>query len=120
MTSLFGGKVPGQGPHAIVARRNGIDVEGITLWLFGGVTQFRSEPRTPGPDFRIAVVGPLTSGAVACCPRCRPSRIVSGLVAKPGLSCVNQAEPSTPPTSVDNIRGALAAFGNFVSEISHC
>ncbi len=51
--------------HAIVARRNGIEVDGITLWLFGGVARLRSEPRTPGADFRIAVVGPLTSVAMA-------------------------------------------------------
>jgi len=51
--------------HAVVARRNGVEVEGITLWLFGGVAQLRSEPRTPGVDFRIAVVGPLTSLALA-------------------------------------------------------
>jgi Zn-dependent protease/predicted transcriptional regulator len=51
--------------HAVVARRNGVEVEGITLWLFGGVAQLRSEPRTPGVDFRIAAVGPLTSLALA-------------------------------------------------------
>jgi Zn-dependent protease/CBS domain-containing protein len=51
--------------HSIVARRNGIEVDGITLWLFGGVARLRSEPRTPGADFRIAVVGPLTSLAMA-------------------------------------------------------
>jgi Zn-dependent protease/predicted transcriptional regulator len=51
--------------HAVVAQRNGIEVEGITLWLFGGVAQLKGEPKTPGADFRIAVVGPLTSLAVA-------------------------------------------------------
>jgi Zn-dependent protease/CBS domain-containing protein len=51
--------------HAVVARRNGIEVDGITLWLFGGVARLRSEPRTPGADFRIAVVGPLTSLVIA-------------------------------------------------------
>jgi Zn-dependent protease/predicted transcriptional regulator len=51
--------------HAIVARRNGVEVDGITLWLFGGVARLRSEPRSPGADFRIAVVGPLTSVALA-------------------------------------------------------
>ena len=47
--------------HAVVARRNGVEVEGITLWLLGGVAQLRGEPRTPGADFRIAAVGPATS-----------------------------------------------------------
>jgi Zn-dependent protease/CBS domain-containing protein len=51
--------------HAVVARSHGIEVDGITLWLFGGVARLRSEPRSPGADFRIAVVGPLTSVVLA-------------------------------------------------------
>lgn len=51
--------------HAVVARRNGVDVESIVLWLLGGVAQLKSEPSTPGADFRIAVVGPLTSLVLA-------------------------------------------------------
>jgi Zn-dependent protease len=51
--------------HAIVARRNGVEVHSIVLWLLGGVAQLEGEPPTPGADFRIAVVGPLTSLGVA-------------------------------------------------------
>jgi Zn-dependent protease/CBS domain-containing protein len=51
--------------HSLVARRNGIEVESIVLWLLGGVAQLRGEPRTPGADFRIAIVGPLTSLGLA-------------------------------------------------------
>lgn len=47
--------------HAIVARREGLEVEGITLWLLGGVAQLRGEARTPGAEARIAGVGPLVS-----------------------------------------------------------
>ncbi|SFP46359.1 Zn-dependent protease (includes SpoIVFB) [Geodermatophilus dictyosporus] len=47
--------------HALVARRNGVEVEGITLWLLGGVARLRGGARTPGAEFRIAGVGPLTS-----------------------------------------------------------
>ena len=47
--------------HSLVAQRNGVRVESIVLWLFGGVAQLEGEPRTAGADFRIAVVGPLTS-----------------------------------------------------------
>jgi Zn-dependent protease/predicted transcriptional regulator len=47
--------------HSIVARRDGVEVHSIVLWLLGGVAQLEGEPRTPGADFRIAVVGPLTS-----------------------------------------------------------
>ena len=37
--------------HSVVARRNGIEVESIVLWLLGGVAQLRGEPRTPGRTF---------------------------------------------------------------------
>ncbi|TDD23680.1 site-2 protease family protein [Nonomuraea diastatica] len=47
--------------HAMVAKRHGIDVAHITLWLLGGVAELRGEPRSPGADLKIAVVGPLTS-----------------------------------------------------------
>ena len=47
--------------HAVVARRNGVEVEGITLWLLGGVAQLKGRSPSPGADFRIAGVGPLTS-----------------------------------------------------------
>ncbi|RSM80890.1 site-2 protease family protein [Kibdelosporangium aridum] len=50
--------------HAVTAKRNGIEVVDITLWLLGGVARLRGEARTPGADFRIAVVGPATSLAV--------------------------------------------------------
>lgn len=47
--------------HAIVAKRHGVEVTGITLWLLGGVAELRGEPRSPGADLKIAGVGPLTS-----------------------------------------------------------
>jgi Zn-dependent protease/predicted transcriptional regulator len=47
--------------HAVVAMRNGLSVEGITLWVFGGVARLRGEARTPGAELRIAGVGPLVS-----------------------------------------------------------
>ncbi len=47
--------------HSIIARRAGIDVSGVTLWLLGGVSRLRGEAKTPGMDFRIAIAGPATS-----------------------------------------------------------
>src|SRR5215212_7230831 len=38
--------------HAIVARRNGVAISNISLWMFGGRADLRSEPRTPGAEFR--------------------------------------------------------------------
>jgi Zn-dependent protease/CBS domain-containing protein len=51
--------------HAVVARRNGVRVAGITLWLFGGVSQLAGEPRSAGIEALITAVGPLTSFVVA-------------------------------------------------------
>ena len=47
--------------HAIVARRNGMEIEGITLWLFGGVSQFREKLKSHGSEFRIGIAGPAVS-----------------------------------------------------------
>jgi Zn-dependent protease/CBS domain-containing protein len=47
--------------HSVVATRRGVRVEGITLWLFGGVSRFSSESSSPGAQAWITFVGPLTS-----------------------------------------------------------
>ena len=47
--------------HSLVARRNGLRVEGITLWLLGGVSRLQGEVPDPGAEVRVAGVGPLTS-----------------------------------------------------------
>jgi Zn-dependent protease/CBS domain-containing protein len=47
--------------HSVVATRRGVKVEGITLWLFGGVSRFSSESSSPGAQALITFVGPLTS-----------------------------------------------------------
>ncbi|MBC9731268.1 site-2 protease family protein [Streptomyces sp. TRM68367] len=47
--------------HALVARRNGVAVDDITLWLLGGLARLKSEASTPGAELRIAGVGPLVS-----------------------------------------------------------
>lgn len=62
---FFGSLLAHELAHALVARRHGVEVKGLTLWLFGGVATLGSEPRTPRADFRIAVAGPATSLALA-------------------------------------------------------
>jgi Zn-dependent protease/CBS domain-containing protein len=47
--------------HARQARREGMEIDGITLWLFGGVAQFKGAFPSAGGEFRIAVAGPLVS-----------------------------------------------------------
>lgn len=51
--------------HALVARRRGMQVEGIVLWLLGGVSRLNGEPSDPDAELRIAVAGPATSLALA-------------------------------------------------------
>ena len=50
--------------HSWVARREGIEVDSITLWLFGGVSQFKGRFPSSGAEFRVAVSGPLVSIAL--------------------------------------------------------
>jgi Zn-dependent protease/CBS domain-containing protein len=47
--------------HSLVARRKGVEVHGITLFVFGGVSELKGEPSKAGDEFLIAGVGPLTS-----------------------------------------------------------
>ncbi|MDH4144747.1 MAG: site-2 protease family protein, partial [Acidimicrobiia bacterium] len=50
--------------HALVARRGGLPVDGITLWLFGGAAFLPEQPRRPGHALAIALAGPLASLAL--------------------------------------------------------
>jgi Zn-dependent protease len=50
--------------HALQAQRDGVEIEGINLWLFGGVAQFKGGFPSAGAEFRIAVAGPLVSLAL--------------------------------------------------------
>jgi Zn-dependent protease len=47
--------------HALQAKRDGVKIEGITLWLFGGVARFKGMFPSAGAELRIAVAGPLVS-----------------------------------------------------------
>ncbi|HHP7229238.1 MAG TPA: site-2 protease family protein [Xenococcaceae cyanobacterium] len=51
--------------HSLVAKTKNIPVEGITLFAFGGVSRTRMDAETPGDEFQIAIVGPLTSLALS-------------------------------------------------------
>lgn len=51
--------------HALMSRRRGIEVKGITLFLFGGATEADASSRSARDELIIAIVGPLTSVGLA-------------------------------------------------------
>jgi Zn-dependent protease len=58
---LFGSLIVHELGHALVARRQGIEVRKIDLYLFGGLTQMSRDAETPGEDFKVAIAGPLAT-----------------------------------------------------------
>jgi len=54
--------------HAVEARRSGIGIVGIDLWMFGGVAKMERDARSAGEEFRVAAAGPAVTLliAVAC------------------------------------------------------
>lgn len=61
--SIFGHELA----HALVARSEGIETEEIVLHPFGGLARLRSQPSSPGAEFRIAAAGPAASFFFALC-----------------------------------------------------
>jgi Zn-dependent protease/CBS domain-containing protein len=51
--------------HSLMARRHGMKIRGITLFMLGGVAELEDEPTTPRGEFRMAIVGPLSSVLLA-------------------------------------------------------
>jgi Zn-dependent protease/CBS domain-containing protein len=51
--------------HSFMARSRGLPAKSITLFLFGGVSNIGAESKSPGTEFLIAIVGPLTSLGLA-------------------------------------------------------
>ncbi len=58
---LFGSVILHELGHSLVAKNQGIKVNSITLFLFGGVAAIEEESKTPGQAFQVAIAGPLVS-----------------------------------------------------------
>jgi Zn-dependent protease len=51
--------------HAFAAKREGIGIRTIRLWLFGGVAEMDQESASPGTEFKVAIAGPVVSLLIA-------------------------------------------------------
>jgi Zn-dependent protease len=51
--------------HGVVARRHGVEIEEIDLWLLGGVARMKGYPKTAGDELRFALAGPAVTLAIA-------------------------------------------------------
>ena len=80
--------------HSLIARRFGLNMRGITLFLFGGVSEMADEPPSPKAEFFLAVAGPISSVVLAAA-----LLAVSYLLTGSG--------PITPVTGVLNYLGYL-------------
>jgi Zn-dependent protease/predicted transcriptional regulator len=58
---LFVSIVAHEFSHSLVARGQGMEMRGITLFIFGGVAEMDDEPPSAGAEFKMAIAGPLAS-----------------------------------------------------------
>jgi Zn-dependent protease/CBS domain-containing protein len=64
---LFASIVAHEFCHSLVARKFGMPMKGITLFIFGGVAEMGDEPPTARAEFMMAIAGPLSSLAIGGC-----------------------------------------------------
>ncbi|HEX5983654.1 MAG TPA: site-2 protease family protein, partial [Solirubrobacterales bacterium] len=62
---LFGSILLHELGHAVVARRHGVEIEEIDLWLLGGVARMSGYPRHALDELRFAIAGPAVTLAIA-------------------------------------------------------
>lgn len=82
--AFFGSLILHELGHAFQARREGVQIDGITLWLFGGVAKLAGQIPSAGAEFRIAVAGPLVTLVI-------------------GASCILAAVAWPQPGAVDSV-----------------
>jgi Zn-dependent protease len=92
--------------HAWVAIRNGIPIQGIDLWMFGGVARLGKETDSPGVEFRVAVAGPVVTVLIAA--------LCFGL----GAAASGTSEALDSSQFDENISGATTAVLGYLTSIN--
>jgi Zn-dependent protease len=92
--------------HAWVAIRNGIPIQGIDLWMFGGVAKLGKESDSPGVEFRVAVAGPVVTVLIAA--------LCFGL----GAAASGTSEALDSSQFDENISGATTAVLGYLTSIN--
>lgn len=77
--ALFGSVLAHEFSHSLVARSRGVDVDEITLFIFGGAAKLRDEPRDAASEFLIAAAGPALSVALGA------GILILGAVLEPAI-----------------------------------
>ncbi|MFQ6093653.1 MAG: site-2 protease family protein [bacterium] len=72
--------------HSLVARRYGLQIRGITLFIFGGLAEMAEEPKQASTELRMAAAGPITSLALAAV--CWTAAYFVGAVLSPAVGAV--------------------------------
>ncbi len=100
--AFFGSILLHELAHSLVAKREGLPVKSITLFIFGGVSALGADPQTPGQEFRVAIVGPLVSVILA---------LVFGIItAVAFLSDAGDSPPAAVTLYLSIINFALGVF----------
>ena len=100
--AFFGSILLHELAHSLMAKREGLPVKSITLFIFGGVSALGGDPKTPGQEFRVAIVGPLISFILG---------IVFGVITVAAfLSDVGDTPPAAVTLYLSMINFAVAVF----------
>ncbi len=90
---LFGSVLLHELGHSLTARAQGIQVNSITLFLFGGIASINRESKTPGEAFQVAIAGPAVSivlslllfGLATILPAQNPAQVLAAELAQINL-----------------------------------
>jgi Zn-dependent protease len=98
--------------HSMVARTRGIDVDEITLFIFGGVSQIEEQPDSPAGEFLMAILGPLASLVVGTIllALAGVARDPRGAMEDPGATLGQLSPLTTLLLWLGAVNVALAAF----------